>query len=186
MRPLVPPMLSIANQLEAAYQGQDVTLECQTEAYPASINYWTTEKGDMIISGNETNRSPSPFRALRAKTPKASFEIRKRFHVQMFLEQVTNTRRHQQVPATVNSWSWKSARSAPTISARIGAWRKTLSARPMASLSSKVTNINNYPPSDRSPPFKSNAIFAHQFECLFHRINRSDDNQNNWAIECSE
>lgn len=48
---LVPPMLSIPNQLEAAYQGQDVTLECQTEAYPASINYWTTEKGDMIISG---------------------------------------------------------------------------------------------------------------------------------------
>lgn len=44
-------MLSIPNQLEAAYQGQDVTLECQTEAYPASINYWTTEKGDMIISG---------------------------------------------------------------------------------------------------------------------------------------
>lgn len=48
----VPPMLSIPNQLEAAYLGQNVTLECQTEAYPASINYWTTEKGDMIISGN--------------------------------------------------------------------------------------------------------------------------------------
>lgn len=48
---IVPPMLSIPNQLEAAYQGQDITLECQTEAYPASINYWTTEKGDMIISG---------------------------------------------------------------------------------------------------------------------------------------
>lgn len=44
-------MLSIPNQLEAAYKGQDVTLECQTEAYPASINYWTTDKGDMIISG---------------------------------------------------------------------------------------------------------------------------------------
>lgn len=48
-------MLSIPNQLEAAYQGQDVTLECQTEAYPASINYWTTEKGDMIISGKRLN-----------------------------------------------------------------------------------------------------------------------------------
>lgn len=48
---LVPPMLSIPNQLEGAYQGQDVTLECHTEAYPASINYWTTDKGDMIISG---------------------------------------------------------------------------------------------------------------------------------------
>lgn len=45
-------MLSIPNQLEAAYIGQDVTLECHTEAYPTSINYWTTERGDMIVSGN--------------------------------------------------------------------------------------------------------------------------------------
>lgn len=44
-------MLSIPNQLEGAYAGQDVLLECHTEAYPASINYWTTERGDMIISG---------------------------------------------------------------------------------------------------------------------------------------
>lgn len=44
-------MLSIPNQLEGAYVGQDVILECHTEAYPASINYWTTERGDMIISG---------------------------------------------------------------------------------------------------------------------------------------
>lgn len=47
----VPPMLSIPNQLEGAYIGQDVTLECHTEAYPSSINYWTTDRGDMIISG---------------------------------------------------------------------------------------------------------------------------------------
>ncbi|XP_061704676.1 lachesin-like [Cydia pomonella] len=46
-----PPMLSIPNQLEAAYVGQDVVLECHTEAYPSSINYWTTDRGDMIISG---------------------------------------------------------------------------------------------------------------------------------------
>ncbi|XP_045535429.1 lachesin [Papilio machaon] len=48
-----PPMLSIPNQLEAAYIGQDVTLECHTESYPTSINYWTTDRGDMIISGNK-------------------------------------------------------------------------------------------------------------------------------------
>ena len=48
----VPPMLWIPNQLEAAYIGQDVMLECHIEAYPKSINYWTTAKGDMIISGN--------------------------------------------------------------------------------------------------------------------------------------
>ena len=45
-------MLSIPNQLEGAYIGQDVILECHTEAYPTSINYWTTEAGDMIVSGN--------------------------------------------------------------------------------------------------------------------------------------
>jgi hypothetical protein len=44
-------MLSIPNQLEGAYLGQDVVLECHTEAYPSSINYWTTERGDMIVSG---------------------------------------------------------------------------------------------------------------------------------------
>ncbi|XP_031845245.1 neurotrimin isoform X2 [Nomia melanderi] len=46
------PTLSIPNQLVAAYIGQNVTLECHTEAFPTSINYWTTERGDMIISGN--------------------------------------------------------------------------------------------------------------------------------------
>lgn len=44
-------MLTIPNQLEGAYIGQDISLECHTEAYPTSINYWTTERGDMIISG---------------------------------------------------------------------------------------------------------------------------------------
>ncbi|XP_014239297.1 lachesin-like isoform X4 [Cimex lectularius] len=50
LRVQFPPMLSIPNQLEGAYVGQDVSLECHTEAYPTSINYWTTEKGDMIVS----------------------------------------------------------------------------------------------------------------------------------------
>ncbi|XP_011341011.1 neurotrimin isoform X2 [Ooceraea biroi] len=55
LRVQFPPMLSIPNQLEAAYIGQDVTLECHTEAYPNSINYWTTERGDMIVSGNSVS-----------------------------------------------------------------------------------------------------------------------------------
>ncbi|KOX70482.1 Lachesin [Melipona quadrifasciata] len=53
LRVQFPPMLSIPNQLEAAYIGQDVMLECHTEAYPTSINYWTTERGDMIVSGDK-------------------------------------------------------------------------------------------------------------------------------------
>ncbi|KAL0134183.1 hypothetical protein PUN28_001188 [Cardiocondyla obscurior] len=55
LRVQFPPMLSIPNQLEGAYIGQDVTLECHTEAYPNSINYWTTERGDMIVSGNSVS-----------------------------------------------------------------------------------------------------------------------------------
>nr|CAH0099633.1 unnamed protein product [Daphnia galeata] len=48
-----PPMLWIPNQQELAYNGQDVVLVCHIEAYPKSINYWTTAKGDMIISGDK-------------------------------------------------------------------------------------------------------------------------------------
>lgn len=54
----VPPMLTIPNQLEGAYLGQNVTLECQTEAYPVSINFWTTDRGDMIISGERFRMWP--------------------------------------------------------------------------------------------------------------------------------
>ncbi|XP_065157512.1 neurotrimin-like isoform X2 [Atheta coriaria] len=53
LRVQFPPMLTIPNQLEGAYVGQDVALECHTEAFPTSINYWTTERGDMIISGSD-------------------------------------------------------------------------------------------------------------------------------------
>ncbi|XP_059486683.1 lachesin-like isoform X2 [Neocloeon triangulifer] len=53
LRVQFPPMLSIPNQLEAAYVGQDVSLECHTEAYPTSLNYWITERGDMIVSGDK-------------------------------------------------------------------------------------------------------------------------------------
>uniref|UniRef100_A0A182K8H3 Ig-like domain-containing protein n=1 Tax=Anopheles christyi TaxID=43041 RepID=A0A182K8H3_9DIPT len=71
----IPPMLSIPNQLEGAYVGQDVVLECHTEAYPASINYWTTERGDMIISGKQQGQHPLPveFRLIYWETtPEAS------------------------------------------------------------------------------------------------------------------
>lgn len=49
----VPPMLTISNQLVGGYIGQDIKLECHTEAFPTSINFWTTEKGDMIVSGKK-------------------------------------------------------------------------------------------------------------------------------------
>lgn len=44
----VPPMVWIQNQLVGSAIGQKITLECQSEAYPKSINYWM--KNDTIIT----------------------------------------------------------------------------------------------------------------------------------------
>lgn len=44
----VPPMVWIQNQLVGSAVGQRITLECQSEAYPKSINYWM--KNDTIIT----------------------------------------------------------------------------------------------------------------------------------------
>lgn len=45
-------MMSVQNQLVGAVEGQRMTLECHSEAYPKSINYWTREKGDIVPQGN--------------------------------------------------------------------------------------------------------------------------------------
>ena len=47
---LVPPMFWIPNQLEAAFIEKDVALECHSEAFPKSINYWVKENGAMLVS----------------------------------------------------------------------------------------------------------------------------------------
>lgn len=47
----VPPMIWIQNQLVGAQEGQSVTLECMSEAYPKSIDYWTKDKGTIISNG---------------------------------------------------------------------------------------------------------------------------------------
>lgn len=44
-------MISIPNQLVGSSVGQRVTLECNSEAYPRSINYWM--KNDLIIAQSE-------------------------------------------------------------------------------------------------------------------------------------
>jgi len=46
--PTVPPMLMIQNQLVGSAIGQKIVLECQSEAYPKSINYWM--KNETIIT----------------------------------------------------------------------------------------------------------------------------------------
>lgn len=46
-------MTWVPQQLVGAYVGQELTLACNTEAFPKSINYWTNKDGDMIVSGQE-------------------------------------------------------------------------------------------------------------------------------------
>ncbi|XP_044002273.1 neurotrimin-like isoform X2 [Aphidius gifuensis] len=42
------PMVSVQNQLVGAREGQSMTLECLSEAFPKSINYWTKDKSEII------------------------------------------------------------------------------------------------------------------------------------------
>ncbi|KAJ4439328.1 hypothetical protein ANN_07450 [Periplaneta americana] len=49
----VPPMIWIQNQLVGAHEGQQMTLECHSEAYPKSINYWTRDRGEIIAQGKK-------------------------------------------------------------------------------------------------------------------------------------
>ncbi|GBM19082.1 Lachesin [Araneus ventricosus] len=48
-----PPVLWIPNQLVGAVAGRDVSLDCHTEAYPASINYWGKRANEMIITNDK-------------------------------------------------------------------------------------------------------------------------------------
>ncbi|XP_035702138.1 lachesin isoform X2 [Folsomia candida] len=45
-----PPMIWVQQQLIGVAEGDDVILECQSEAYPKSINYWVKHNGDIIVS----------------------------------------------------------------------------------------------------------------------------------------
>ncbi|XP_011499406.1 PREDICTED: limbic system-associated membrane protein-like [Ceratosolen solmsi marchali] len=48
-----PPMIWIPNQLIGAREGHQITLECISEAYPKSINYWTRDKDDIVAQGDK-------------------------------------------------------------------------------------------------------------------------------------
>lgn len=44
-------MIQIQNQLIGAQEEQRISLECTSEAFPKSINYWTRENNKTIIHG---------------------------------------------------------------------------------------------------------------------------------------
>ncbi|XP_049870189.1 lachesin-like [Pectinophora gossypiella] len=43
-----PPVITIRNQLVGAALGSDLVLECETEAYPKPVSYWSRETGEII------------------------------------------------------------------------------------------------------------------------------------------
>ncbi|XP_032679471.1 neurotrimin-like isoform X1 [Odontomachus brunneus] len=48
-----PPMIWVQNQLVGARVGQRLTLECSSEAFPKSINYWTRDKDKIVPQGGK-------------------------------------------------------------------------------------------------------------------------------------
>ncbi|CAB0008092.1 unnamed protein product, partial [Nesidiocoris tenuis] len=48
VHPLAKMRKKKTNQLVGAMEGERMTLECLSEAFPKSINYWTRESGDII------------------------------------------------------------------------------------------------------------------------------------------
>ncbi|XP_031837838.1 neurotrimin [Nomia melanderi] len=48
-----PPMIEVEHQLVGALEGQELTLKCNSEAYPKSINYWTRDKDAIVLQGEK-------------------------------------------------------------------------------------------------------------------------------------
>ncbi|XP_072939934.1 opioid-binding protein/cell adhesion molecule homolog [Epargyreus clarus] len=46
-----PPVITIRNQLVGAVLGSDLILECETEAYPKPVSYWSRENGEIVPIG---------------------------------------------------------------------------------------------------------------------------------------
>ncbi|CAG9857073.1 unnamed protein product [Phyllotreta striolata] len=61
------PVIHVPNQLVGAPLGTDVTLECNVEAYPKSINYWVRDTGEMVISSAKFDVQASSKSAFHVK-----------------------------------------------------------------------------------------------------------------------
>ncbi|CAB0001465.1 unnamed protein product, partial [Nesidiocoris tenuis] len=51
----VPPMIWVPNQLVGAPPGTDVTIECNTEAYPKAISYWVYDSNMILPTSKYSN-----------------------------------------------------------------------------------------------------------------------------------
>ncbi|CAH0702948.1 unnamed protein product [Spodoptera exigua] len=43
-----PPVITIRNQLVGAALGTELVLECETEAYPKPVSYWSRDNGEIV------------------------------------------------------------------------------------------------------------------------------------------
>lgn len=48
-------MVWIQNQLVGAFEGDRLSIECHVEAFPKSINYWSSENGNLLTQGTHFN-----------------------------------------------------------------------------------------------------------------------------------
>ncbi|VVD04661.1 unnamed protein product [Leptidea sinapis] len=62
----VPPVITIRNQLVGAALGTDLVLECETEAFPKPVSYWSREDGEIVPIGGslEPQRISGTFRSV--------------------------------------------------------------------------------------------------------------------------
>ncbi|VVC45395.1 Immunoglobulin subtype,Immunoglobulin-like domain,Immunoglobulin-like fold,Immunoglobulin subtype [Cinara cedri] len=51
------PMVWIQNQLVGAFVGQELSIECHVEAFPKSINYWSSKNGNLLTQGDDYGTS---------------------------------------------------------------------------------------------------------------------------------
>uniref|UniRef100_A0A2S2QQ49 Lachesin n=1 Tax=Sipha flava TaxID=143950 RepID=A0A2S2QQ49_9HEMI len=51
------PMVWIQNQLVGAFEGDRLSMECHVEAFPKSINYWSSENGNLLTQGDNYDTS---------------------------------------------------------------------------------------------------------------------------------
>ncbi|XP_026322020.1 lachesin-like [Hyposmocoma kahamanoa] len=61
-----PPVITIRNQLVGAVIGSDLVLECETEAFPKPVSYWSRESGEIVpveIS-HEQQKSDTSYRSV--------------------------------------------------------------------------------------------------------------------------
>ncbi|XP_061711302.1 lachesin-like [Cydia pomonella] len=61
-----PPVITIRNQLVGAALGSDLVLECDTEAYPKPVSYWSRENGEIVPVGGglEPQKFDGAFRSV--------------------------------------------------------------------------------------------------------------------------